>query len=177
MNEQDGDSPTLSISQEAGRTLAYLGQAAGRGLHALGLDGLYGVDDHEVGLHLLNMLVDFLERSLAEDIERRGIAGVLRETLGTQLDLACTLLAADIEHTAFGQAQHRLQDERALADTRLATQQHQAAMHQTASQDAVQLGIVHVHTRLRLSLYLAHRQRTRMMFQALPRCLQCGTRG
>ena len=117
------------------------------------------------------MLIDFLERSLAEDIERRGIAGVLRETFGTQLDLACTLLAADIEHPAFGQAQ------RALADTRLATQQHQAAMHQTASQDAVQLGIVHVHTRLRLSLYLAHRQRTRMMFQALPRRLQCSTRG
>ena len=52
-DEQDAHSARLGIAQERGGTLAYLRERTGTGFHGLGGDGLYGVDDNEIGLCLL----------------------------------------------------------------------------------------------------------------------------
>ena len=65
-DEQDAGSSALGILEQAGCTLPYLRQAAGAALHCLGLYGLYGVDDHQVGMGLLYLYKDLFKRCLGE---------------------------------------------------------------------------------------------------------------
>ena len=58
--------------------------------------------------------------------------------VGTHAQLLRALLARDIQHTARTDAQHVLQHQRGLADARLTTQQHDAPLHQSATEHAVE---------------------------------------
>ena len=65
------------------------------------------------------------------------------------------LLAADIQDAPLRHVEDGLQGERALANAGLATQQHDAARHQSATQHTVQLVVVHVDARLVVNGYVA----------------------
>ena len=64
-DEYGGDIALLGELEQRGGTLTYLHDAAGRRLGRVGRDGLYGVDDDEVGLRLLDVCIDLLQRGLA----------------------------------------------------------------------------------------------------------------
>ena len=68
-DEQDRGAAALGILEQGSRTLANLCERTGRGLHALRLYRLYGVDDDKVGLHLFDVLVYLFERRLAKDVD------------------------------------------------------------------------------------------------------------
>ena len=65
-DKQDGCASALCVPEQSGSTLANLGQRTCRRFHAFCLDGLYGVDDNQVGLHLFNMQEYLFEGCLAE---------------------------------------------------------------------------------------------------------------
>jgi len=150
-NEDDGHAAGLGKAQQGRGALAHLGDGACGGLDVLGHDGLDGVDDDELWLHFLNVVEDGLELVLAEEQER-AVSGFSRgewslQSLCTHLELMGALLAADVED-AQGQAKHGLQGERGLADAGFAAQQDDAAGHQSAAKDAVQLLVLHVDARI-----------------------------
>ena len=45
----------LGKMQQRGSALSYLRNAAGRAVYILGSDGLYGVDDNELGLYVVDL--------------------------------------------------------------------------------------------------------------------------
>ena len=89
-------------------------------------------------LQALDLLEDALERGLGHQVEPAALDA---EPLAAQLDLALRLLARDVEHAAVGAAEQvrHLQQQRALADPRLAADQHQRARHDPAPEHAVEL--------------------------------------
>ena len=70
------------------------------------------------------------------------------------------LLAADIEDTKTAQVQHRLQQQRRLANARLTAQEDDAARHKTAAEDAIQFAVTHRDTVLVVVSYLTQPDRT-----------------
>ena len=60
-NEDDGDSAGLGKAEQSRCTLTNLGDAAGRALYVFRRYGLYGVDDDNLGLYLLDVVEDFFE--------------------------------------------------------------------------------------------------------------------
>lgn len=153
-DEDDRRMRLLGKAQDAGGTLAHLGDAAGRGLQRFGRDGLYGVDDDQVGTGILDVDVNLFERCLAND---EAVGRLFGQALGTQLQLAGAFFARDVEHAFLCQSQNGLQHQGRFADTRLATYQHQRALHQSAAQHAVQLGVVQVDAGFVSRLYLVQR--------------------
>ena len=63
--EYDRHAAGLGKAQQRAGTFAHLGDAACRRLYIFSSDGLYGVNNHEVGLHLLYVSEDGLQRRLA----------------------------------------------------------------------------------------------------------------
>ena len=64
------------------RTLSDLCDASGRRFDTLGRNSLYGVDDHQIGIRILDMYINLLEGSLANN---ETVTGNRRETVGTEL--------------------------------------------------------------------------------------------
>ena len=68
-DENDGNAARLGKAQQSRGTLAHLGNGTGRGLDVLGHDGLDGVDDDKLWLHLFDMVEDGLQLVFAEQEE------------------------------------------------------------------------------------------------------------
>ena len=99
---------------------------------------LHRIDDHERRLDARDLLENPLEARLGEQVERR-VADA--EPLAARLDLVLGLLAGAVEHRA-DRARHvrrGLQQQRRLADARLAAEQHQRAGHDAAAEHAIEL--------------------------------------
>ena len=170
-DQYHGGAARLGKPEQGSRTFAHLGDAACRRLGRLGADGLYRVDDDELGFLFLDMGEDALERCLTE--YQQVVVGS-SDALGTHLQLAGALLAADVENPAVGECQHRLQRQRALADARLATEQHKAPLDQSASQHTVELLVVHVDAALFVGGYVLQPSCLRGP-SCLPHCTGSGT--
>ena len=137
-DEQDGDAAALGRLDEAGRHLADLADVAGRPLDLAAGDGLHGVDDEQVGLHGLDLAQHRGEVGLGREVE----AGRHRlDPLGPHPHLGRRLLAADVEHglAAAGRAGGDVEQQRGLADARLAGDEDHGAGHEAAAEDAVEL--------------------------------------
>lgn len=67
--------------------------------------------------------------------------GTAIKSIGTHLDLRCALFAGGIKHPtpAPRERSRRLQEQRALSDTWIATNKRHAARDETAAEDAVEL--------------------------------------
>ena len=141
-NEQHGYSAGFGEAQQGGSTLADLCYRTCRRLNVLSRDGLYGVDDDQFGLNLLDVVEDGFQRVLTENEE--VVVLLMGDALCTHLQLVSTFLTADVEHALVGQLEHGLQTQSRLADTWFTAQQHDAARHQSTAQHTVQLGVVHV---------------------------------
>src|SRR5688500_16419922 len=61
------------------------------------------------------------------------------ETVGAQLDLAQRLLAGDVEQGAYLQTRAHLRHQRRLADARVTADEHEGALDDAATEDAVEL--------------------------------------
>ena len=69
---------------------------------------------------------------------------MFRQPFGTQFQLSRAFLARDVEDAFLGHPQDGLQHQCRLADARLSAYQHQRPLHQSATQYAVQFGVVQV---------------------------------
>ena len=79
-------------------------------------------------------------RSSSISASSRTLAGFSAEPARAQRDLLRRLLAGDVEHRPAGrQRRERLQQQRRLADARVAADQHHAALDQAAAEHAVEL--------------------------------------
>ena len=122
-----------------------LREAADSRFDGFGSDGLDGVDDHDVGFELLDLLQDALERGLRRDIE---VLRIPRKAFGAQFELADGLFAGSVESLPLALLHKHLKRESGFADTRFATQKHKASRHETSSQDAIQFAVMQVDTHL-----------------------------
>ena len=95
-DEDDGSARFFGKFQDGRRTLTHLYDAARRRVDVFSGNGLDGVDDHQVGRSVFDMGKDLFQRSLAGDkqITRFG----MRNTVGTQFQLACAFLARHIQN-------------------------------------------------------------------------------
>ena len=116
-----------------------------------GVHGLDRVDDQQRRFEPLDFVEDALGARLCQKIERR-VADA--ETLAAALHLVLGLLARAVQDRpgALRELRRRLQQQRALADAGLATEEHEAAGNETAAEHPVELadargdalGLLHV---------------------------------
>ena len=137
-DQERRDPASLGQHQELRRHLAHLADAAGRGREARRVDGLHRVHDQGGRLELVHVLEDALEARLRHQ-EEAGAGDA--QPLAPHLDLPLRFLAGDVEHGAALAAEQvrHLQQQRALADPRLAADEDHRAGHDPASEHAVEL--------------------------------------
>ena len=136
-DEEDRRAALLGKAHQQRRALADLGHAARCRLQLLGEDGLDRVDDHDLGLLGAGGGDDRLYAGLGHHLEP-----VLRQVqaTGAHGDLLLRFLAGDIQRReALSDGAERLQEDRGLADARVAADQHHRAVHQATAEHAVQL--------------------------------------
>ena len=119
--------------------LAHLPHVARRALEVAGEDGLDGIDDHHGRAPVRRGGEDRLEQRLAEQLD---VAGTPAEPVGAQLHLQRRFLAGHVQRAHVGRLELRrdLQQDRGLADPRLAADQHHRARHDAAAEHEVELG-------------------------------------
>ncbi len=135
--DEDRRDPVLlrDAQQPAGR-LAHLGDRPGRRAELGRVERLHRVDHADLGPLALERLADRVELGLREDLDVRRSA----EPLRAELHLRDRLLARDEQRATV--AAHRLQggeEQRRLADARLAADEHERGRHEPAAEHAVEL--------------------------------------
>ncbi len=118
--------------------LAHLADAAGRRLELDREDGLDRVDDDERRLQPRDLFEDALDACLGQQVERRGADA---KAIAAALDLVLGLFAGCVENRAdlAREVRGRLQQQRRLADARLAAEQHERTGHDAAAEHAIEL--------------------------------------
>ncbi len=137
-DEERRDVLSLGGKQQLRRRLAHLPDAAGRRLELEREHRLDRVDDHERRPEPGDLFEDPLEAGLGEDVERRALDA---EALAARLDLVLGFFARAVEHRPDGlrEVRRRLQQQRRLADARLAADQHERSRHDAAAEHAIEL--------------------------------------
>ena len=136
-HQKHGNTLALGLIDKGQRTFPYLSNTAGGGVDLVGVDGLDGVQDHDVGPDLLGLLQNVLQIGLGQDVQ---MLSRHPQPLGAELELAAGFLARDVEHLAvLSQRIGDLHEQGGLADAGFTRQKHYRACHQTAAQHAIQL--------------------------------------
>jgi hypothetical protein len=121
--------------QSRGRFTHLHGRTGGR-FAELRLHGLDRVDHQHLRTRRQRLLQDGLHLGLGRELERGRLEP---QALRTRSNLPHRFLARDVEHRPFpAQGICRLQQQRGLADARVATQQHHGTRNQPAAQDSVE---------------------------------------
>ena len=96
------------------------------------------IDDDERRLEARDLFEDALDAGFGQQIERRRADA---EPIAAALDLVLGLLARRVEHRTDLAREVRggLQQQRRLADARLAAEQHERAGHDAAAEHAIEL--------------------------------------
>ena len=108
-DEDDWHTTLFGILQDGRGTFPNLRNRTWRGVDGFAGDGLYGVDDEKIGLDIFQMHKDAFQARVAKQETFRRC---LREAIGTELDLAFTLLAAHIEQFSAWHIENGLQEKR-----------------------------------------------------------------
>ena len=118
--------------------LAHLGDVACLALDVGARDGLHGVDDEQPRRARLDVAEHGREVGLGGEVER---VGHRRDAFGAGAHLRGGLLAADVEDLGArpGRPGGDVEQQRRLADARLAGDEDHATGHETATEDAVEL--------------------------------------
>ena len=138
-DDHGGDVAGLGDADQRGGDLLDLGDATGDAVDARGADRLDRVDDQQRRSYVLDVGEHRPEVGLrGEEQLVVDAAGAV----GAQPHLGGRLLAGDVEGALPGARGLRghLEQQRALADARLAGQQDRGARHEPAAEDAVELG-------------------------------------
>ena len=154
-HQDDALACLLHKSQQTHSAVPHLGHRARERLALLRRDSLYRVDNYYVGVQVGSLLIYFLQRGLTQYVQLFAYLPIARQSLGSHLELTLALFAAHIEHLESFHLKHRLQQQRRLADTRLAAQQHQRPFHQSAAKHPVELFVAGVKSHLVGVLHLA----------------------
>ena len=136
--DEDGrDAALLGDPDQRGRDLADLADVARRPVDLGARDGLHGVDDEQVGLDLVDVAEDGGQVGLGGEVE---VVVQRADAIGAQPHLGRGLLAGDVERAAgLGEPGGDVEQQRRLADARLAREQHHRAGHQAAAEHPVEL--------------------------------------
>ncbi len=133
--------PLRGEEQLRGR-LPHLADAAGRRLELQREHRLHRVDDDQGGPQTRDLFEDPLEAGLRQQIERRPALVEFRgaEPLSSGLDLMLGFLARAVQDRSgrVREVRGRLQQERRLADARLAADQDERSRHNAAAQHAIE---------------------------------------
>ena len=121
-DQKDRCAALLRIFQNSRTALAYLRNTSGRRFDHLRINGLYRVDNQEVGLNVLGLYKYLFEIGLTEN---ETIWILVRDAVGTEFQLATALLAGDVKRAESLQPQNGLQDEGRFPDTRFPADQDQ----------------------------------------------------
>ena len=136
-DEERGDAVLLRDAQQATRGLAHLRDRARRGADLLRPERLHRVDHADGGPLALERLADDVELGLGEDLDVVAAAEARR----AQLHLRDRLLAGDEERAPLARDRaERGQEQRRLADARLAADEHERRGHEPAAEHTVELG-------------------------------------
>ncbi len=136
-DQEDRHVLPLGGEQQLRGRFAHLADAAGRRLKLQREDRLNRVHDDERRLDAGDLLEYALEARLRQQVQRRAADA---KPLATRFDLMLRLFAGAVQHRA-DRPRHvgrRLQQQRRLADARLAAQQHQRTRDDAAAQHAVE---------------------------------------
>ena len=120
-----------------GCALPDLGDTARPGLQVIGMQGLYGIDNHQLGLQGGNLFEDPVGIRLGEDIAGIRIGP---DALCAHGYLPLAFLPGDIQG-AQGDLQGHLQHQRALADPGFSPNQREGAGHQAAPEYPVEFRV------------------------------------
>ena len=136
-HKEDAGAGFLAQPHDQAGAFPDLADTAGSAGHFRTVHGLYTVDDRRVRLQLPDLFLNGVQGIFRQDIQVAFNAQPFR----AELDLPGGFLAADIQRafSAFGQMVADLEQQRALADAGVAADQDQAALHDTAAQNPVQL--------------------------------------
>ncbi len=137
-DEEDGDAVLLRDAQQASGGLAHLGDRAGRRAELGRVERLHRVDHADVGPLALERRADRLELGLGEDLDAPRSRRAGRRAASP----ARRLLAGDEQRAALrarDRAQ-RHQQQRRLADARLAADEDERGGNEPAAEHAVELG-------------------------------------
>ena len=146
-DEYDRRARFLGEFQYRRRTFAYLYDTSRRRIDVFGRDGLDGVDDDQVGGRILYMGENLFQRGLAGNQQIPAVFG-MRDTVGTQLELADAFLSRNIEHLLSGKPEYGLKHQSRLTDARLSADQRQRTLYQSSSQHTVEFVVAHIHALL-----------------------------
>ena len=130
--------PFLGDADQGRRDLAHLRRMPCHSIAHRRRDGLHGVDDQQIGGHIVDVPEDRREVGLAREVEL-VVEGA--GPLSAQAHLRRGFLAARVEHASAGPGRLRrhLEEQRRLADARLAREQDGSAGHDPAAEHAIEL--------------------------------------
>ena len=130
-------SPALGQARQLRRAFAHLRHRARRGSQLVGIHGLDRIDHHDVRRLPAATRPDLLQLDFRQQTHLRAVQP---EPVRAQRHLRADFLAGDVQHAhAVESCRPGLQQQRGLADARVAADQHDAAADQAAAQHAVQL--------------------------------------
>ena len=137
-DEEGRDVLPFRREQQLRRGLAHLADAAGRGLELEREHRLDRIDDDQRRTQPRDLLEDPLETGFREQVERRPLDA---QPLPARLDLMFRFLTGAVEHRSdrVREMRRRLQQQRGLADPRLAADQHQRSGHDAAAEHPIEL--------------------------------------
>src|SRR4029079_6614817 len=137
--DEDGcDTAALRHAEQTRRRFPPLRHGAGRRSELARVQRLHRVDHADVGLLLLERRADGVELRLGED---RHVVGAA-PPLPAEAHLGHRFLAGDEQRppAAAADGAERGEEQRGLADARLASEQYERGGHEAAAEDAVELG-------------------------------------
>ena len=136
-DEEGRDARLLRDPQQPRRRLAHLRDRAGRRADLRRPERLHRVDHADGGPLALERRADRVELGLGEDLDVVAAA----EPRGAQLHLRDRLLAGDEQRAPLARDRaERREQQRRLADARLAADEHERRRHEPAAEHAVELG-------------------------------------
>ena len=136
--EQNGNASGLGPLHEPHGALPNLAHAPRRSPQLIEVNRLDGIDDHQMGGFLVDVLQDYLQVGLGEDEE---VFTAKTEAVGPKSNLLKRFLTGDIDNLSLSLSSHRrnLEHKCRFADARVATDKHQRARHDSPTQNPIEL--------------------------------------
>ena len=139
-DQNNADAGRFGRTRQVRRAFAYLGYRARRGAQLIRIHGLDGIDHRHIGLLAAQCAQNFFQLDFGQHTHLRGFQP---EAARAQSHLGAAFLTGDVQGIFSGALQRvqGLQQQRGLANARVAAYQYHATLHNAAAQHPVQLGV------------------------------------